>query len=77
VDRDGPEFKAPWNTLHNTAHVYTPDDKAMQTPNSDTPYSQLGADLQAEPPVLTVPAVAKGRYTRCSSSNYTHSTSPT
>ena len=39
VDRDGPEYKAPWNTLVNTARVYTPDDKAIQTPNSDTPYS--------------------------------------
>jgi hypothetical protein len=62
VDRSDPEFKAPWNTLHNTARVYTPDDKAIQTPNSDTPYSQLGVDLRTEPLVLTVPAVEKGRY---------------
>jgi hypothetical protein len=62
VDRSSPEFKAPWNTLSNTARVYTPDDKAIQTPNSDTPYSFLGADLRAEPLVLTVPAVEKGRY---------------
>ena len=62
VDRGGAEFKAPWNTLSNTARVYTPDDKAIQTPNSDTPYSFLGADLRAEPLVLTVPAIEKGRY---------------
>jgi hypothetical protein len=62
VDRGGPEFKAPWNTLFNNARVYTPDDKAIQTPNSDTPYSNLGADLRAEPLVLTVPAVEKERY---------------
>jgi hypothetical protein len=62
IDRNNPEFKAPWNTLHNTARVYTPDDKAIQTPNSDTPYSQLGADLRTEPLVITVPAVEKGRY---------------
>jgi hypothetical protein len=62
VDRRSPEFKAPWNTLHNEARVYTPDDKAIQTPNSDTPYSQLGADLGAEPLVITVPAVEDGRY---------------
>ena len=37
VDRGGAEFKAPWNTLFNTARVYTPADKAVQTPNSDTP----------------------------------------
>jgi hypothetical protein len=62
VDRGGKEFKAPWNQLHNEARVYTPDDKAIQTPNSDTPYSQLGTDLRAEPLVITVPAVEKGRY---------------
>lgn len=62
MDRDNPEFKASWNTLVNNARVYTPDDKAIQTPNSDTPYSYVGADLRAEPLVFTVPAVEKGRY---------------
>ena len=62
VDRGSPEFKAPWNTIVNNARVYTPDDKAIQTPNSDTPYSYVGADLRAEPLVLTVPAIEKGRY---------------
>ncbi|WP_449433199.1 DUF1254 domain-containing protein [Pseudomonas putida] len=62
VDRNNPEFKAPWNTLNNTARVYTPDDKAIQSPNSDTPYSQLGADLRAEPLVLTMPAMEKNRF---------------
>jgi hypothetical protein len=62
VDRAGPEFKAPWNVLFNNARVYTPDDKAIQTPNSDTPYSYVGADLRAEPLVFTVPQVENGRY---------------
>jgi hypothetical protein len=57
-----PEYKAPWNTLVNNARVYTPDDTAIQTPNSDTPYSYVGADLRAEPLVFTVPAVDKDRY---------------
>jgi hypothetical protein len=62
VDRGGAEYKAPFNTLVNNARVYTPDDKAIQTPNSDTPYSFVGADLRAEPLVITVPAIDKGRY---------------
>lgn len=62
VDSAGPEYKGPWNTLVNNARVYTPDDKAIQTPNSDTPYSYVGADLRTEPLVFTVPAVEKGRY---------------
>jgi hypothetical protein len=62
ADHGGPEFKAPWNAIFNNARVYTPDDKAIQTPNSDTPYSYVGADLRAEPLVLTVPAIEQGRY---------------
>jgi hypothetical protein len=62
VDAGGPEYKAPWNTLFNNARVYTPDDTAIQTPNSDTPYSYVGADLRAEPLVFTVPHIEEGRY---------------
>ena len=61
-DKGSPEYKAPWNTLQNTARVYTPDDTAIQTPNSDTPYSTVGMDLRAEPIVLTVPEIEKDRY---------------
>ena len=38
ADRNSPEFKTSWNQIYNNARVYTPDDKAIQTPNSDTPY---------------------------------------
>src|SRR6266403_4268657 len=62
VDSKNPEFKAPWNQIHNEPQVYTPADKAIQTPNSDTPYSFVGMDLRAEPIVLTVPAIEKQRY---------------
>jgi len=62
VDSDDPEYKGRWNDIHNTARVYTPDDKAIQTPNSDTPYSFVGADLRTEPLVLTVPEFEEGRY---------------
>lgn len=62
VDTDHPEYKGGWNEIHNTARVYTPDDTAIQTPNSDTPYSALGADLRTEPLVLTVPAIEGDRY---------------
>jgi len=62
VDKNDPEFKAPWNQVYNNARVYTPEDRAIQSPNSDTPYSYFGADLRAEPLVLTMPAVEPGRY---------------
>jgi hypothetical protein len=62
VDRASPEFKAPWNHITNIPRVFTPADTAVQTPNSDTPYSWLGLDLRAEPIVLTLPPIEKERY---------------
>src|SRR6185295_16368944 len=62
VNHQNHEYKGPWNQVHNTPRVYTPADTAIQTPNSDTPYSWLGMDLRAEPMVLTVPSVEKERY---------------
>jgi hypothetical protein len=62
VDKATPEYKGPWNQIWNSARVYTPADTAIQTPNSDTPYSFVGADLRSEPLVLTVPAMEKERY---------------
>jgi len=62
VNCASPDYKAPWNQLRNIPRVYTPDDKAVQTPNSDTPYSLIGMDLRAEPMVLTVPSIEKQRY---------------
>ena len=62
VDSASPEYKGPWNEVHSVARVFTPADKAVQSPNSDTPYSMLGADLRAEPLVLSVPPIDKDRY---------------
>ena len=56
VNRESPEHKAPCNQLKNIPRVYTLEDKAIQTPNSDTPYSMVGLDLRAEPIVLTAPS---------------------
>ena len=62
VDRASPEFKAPWNQITNIPRVFTPADTAVQTPNSDTPYSWMGLDLRAEPIVLTLPPIEMERY---------------
>ena len=62
VDTKNPEYKTTWNKIHNVPRVYTPADTAIQTPNSDTPYSFVGMDLRAEPIVLTVPPIEKERY---------------
>jgi len=62
VDKNNPNFKAPWNHLKNIHRVFTPADTSVQTPNSDTPYSWAGLDLRAEPIVFSVPAIEKKRY---------------
>lgn len=62
VDKKNPEYKAPWNTICNIPRVFTSQDKAVQTPNSDTPYSWIGLDLRTEPIVFIIPAIEKNRY---------------
>ncbi|MGO4396611.1 DUF1254 domain-containing protein [Variovorax sp. M-6] len=62
VDKGGPQFKAPFNQIKNESRVFTYQDTAIITPNSDTPYSFLWLDLRAEPMVISVPAVEKRRY---------------
>jgi len=62
VDANSPQYKAPFNQIKNEARVFTYQDTAIVTPNSDTPYSFLWMDLRAEPMVVSVPAVEKGRY---------------
>ena len=62
VDKNSGQYKAPFNQIKNEARVYTYEDTAIVTPNSDTPYSFLWMDLRAEPMVLSVPAAEKGRY---------------
>ncbi|MFD0982559.1 DUF1254 domain-containing protein [Tropicimonas aquimaris] len=62
VDQSGAEYKGPWNKVLNTARLFTPKDTTIQTPNSDTPYSMLGADLRVEPLVLGVPKIDEKRY---------------
>ena len=62
VDHRIPNTRRRGTSSATSPRVYTPDDKAIQTPNSDTPYSMVGLDLRAEPIVLTVPPIEKERY---------------
>ena len=57
LDKNSGQYKAPFNTISNEARVFTYEDTAVVTPNSDTPYSMLWLDLRAEPMVISVPAV--------------------
>jgi hypothetical protein len=62
IDTSNPQYKGPFNSILNISRVFTPDDTAFVTPNSDTPYSFAGLDLRTEPVVLSVPAMERNRY---------------
>jgi hypothetical protein len=62
IDRNSGQYKAPFNTMYNEHRVFTYEDTAIPTPNSDTPYSLAWMDLRAEPMVISVPAVDRKRY---------------
>ena len=62
VDKNSSQYKAPFNQIFNEHRVFTYQDTAVITPNSDTTYSLIWLDLRTEPLVLTVPAVDKKRY---------------
>ncbi len=62
IDKASSQYKAGFNEIWNDSKVFTPKDTAIVTPNSDTPYSMIQADLRIEPLVLCVPAVDKKRY---------------
>lgn len=62
LEPGGSQYKGPFNTIVNVARVYTPEDTAIITPNSDTPYSFIVFDLRAEPVVVTMPPIEKDRY---------------
>ena len=62
IDKNSSQYKAPFNKFYNMRRVATPEDTAVVTPNSDTPYSIGFMDLRAEPVVISVPAIDKSRY---------------
>ncbi|MFT5729612.1 MAG: hypothetical protein ACI8PB_003783 [Desulforhopalus sp.] len=62
VNDKSPEYKGGFNFLQCDARVYTPEDKTIVTPNSDTPYCMAWADLRAEPLVFTIPEIEKERF---------------
>ena len=62
IDKSSGQYKAPFNAINNQHRVFTYEDTAIPTPNSDTPYSMAWLDLRAEPVVISVPAVDPKRY---------------
>ena len=62
IDESHPEYKGPFNKLSCVARLFTPEDRAVVTPNADTPYCMFWVDISAEPMVISVPEVEPDRY---------------
>lgn len=62
LNENSPEYKGAFNELSCEARLYTPEDKAVVTPNSDTPYCMFWVDLRGEPQVFSLPEVEADRY---------------
>ncbi len=57
-----PEYKGAFNQMACDARVFTPEDKAVVTPNSDTPYCMFWCNISTEPAVISVPDIDSDRY---------------
>ena len=62
LDKKSPEYKGELNQKSCEARLYTPEDKAVVTPNSDTPYCMFWCDIRKEPVVISVPEIEADRY---------------
>ncbi len=77
VDRQDPEFKAPWNQITNIPRVFTPADTAIQTPNSDTPIPGSASICVPNPSSSPCRRLRSSAITASSSPTRTRSTLPT
>lgn len=62
LNENSPEYKGPFNQLSCDARLFTPEDKAVVTPNSDTPYCMFWVDIRKEPVVISVPEMEPERF---------------
>lgn len=62
LNKKSKEYKGEFNIKSCEARVYTPNDKAIVTPNSDTPYCIFWSDIRNEPVVVSVPEMEPERY---------------
>jgi len=62
INENNPDYKGPFNQVACEARLFTPDDKAVVTPNADTPYCMYWMDVRAEPVVLSVPEMEPKRF---------------
>lgn len=62
LNKESGQYRGPFNTVKCGARLYTPDDTAIVTPNSDTPYCMGWLDLSSGPIVVSVPEMEENRF---------------
>ncbi|MDN3724205.1 DUF1254 domain-containing protein [Aequorivita sp. SDUM287046] len=62
INENSGDYKGEINKKSCEARLYTPNDKAIVTVNSDTPYCMFWNDVRTEPVVVTVPEIDPNRY---------------
>jgi hypothetical protein len=62
VNPGSADFRGPWNRIYHDAPTRASGGARMPMPNVDVAWSYLGADLGAEPLVLTVPPIDRRYY---------------
>lgn len=62
IDKNSGDYKGEFNEKSCEARLFSPQDKAIVTPNSDTPYCMFWSDIRNEPLVLSVPEIDSSRY---------------
>ena len=62
LDKDSPDYKGPFNSISCEARLFTPEDRAVVTPNGDTPYCMFWCDIRREPVVFILPGMEPDRF---------------
>jgi hypothetical protein len=62
LNEKSPEYKGQFNEKSCVARLFTSEDKAIVTPNSDTPYCMFWVDLRDEPQVISLPEMEAERF---------------
>lgn len=62
INKNSGDYKGEINHMSCEARLYTPEDKAIVTVNSDTPYCMYWSDVRTEPVVVSVPDIDPSRY---------------
>ena len=62
LNEDSPEYKGKFNQIACDARLLGPEDKAVVTPNSDTPYCMVWVDMRSEPVVISIPQMEPERF---------------